>query len=471
MAWMKRIMSMILMALVAAVACSTPSTHEISREHEPELAESQAALTVATSAAFGTLPFSAAVHGVGGTRSLLFALVPEPSATTPVGVFASSRLTGALRGSFPPPPEGFRVPLSIKVLDAGPLGETGVALILDNRVKPAEIGMPGQESPTLYKYAFSNVGGFHATLLDSFPLPVNTVDPASGFPPNGLIFPGSIAIIPGEGVAVSDNFGALWQVRGQISNAAGSGGPSVAIPRLLDRRFVGRPSGPITAVGKIGPGSGTIGTYTLLTPLPVPPGVTPPPGLGIYPGMHSLGFFRKKNELCFSVTVPGGVYCISKALLLDNAIPYFAKSGDNPSLPENFAPSAFGGVRQVVSPPPADPDGWLMDGFDIDSYGDDENGYFMPAPSNKLFQVRLGDASCATVGPCPKTEIAHGGAVEIFNWTNELAVLPSLVPGLRVTNLVVSVGQEYDNPAVNSLLGGVERYFGPAYYGRIWLTY
>lgn len=468
---MKTILHLLMFCvLMVSIGCSdTTAPPSPSLEH---LAEKEAKVTgAAVSLAVGTLP-TAAIHGVGGTKGLLFALQPEPSATSDVGVFASLREGNHQSlGRFTPPPEGFRVPLSLKVLSSGPLGLSGVVVILDNRIKPAEIGTPGQQAPTLYKYSFSvGLSGLQTTLLDSFPLPVN----ASATMPNGVIFPGSIALLPApHGIAVTDNFGGLWQVKGKFTSPTGQGDPTSATMVLLDRRFVGQFSGPVQGEGKVGPGAGTIQPYTLLTPFPPgPPGSPPPPpNLGIYPGMHSAGFHRPSQSLCFDVTVPGGIYCAPLSLLLNTSIPPFAKTGDNPSAPPDFSPGAFGGVRQVVSPPPADPDGWLADGFDTDGYGDDPNGYYLVAPSNKLFQVRLSDPSCASVGPCPKTEIAYGGSKTIVNWTNEIAILPALVPELQITNLVVSVGQEYNNPAVNSLLGGVERYFGPSYFGRIWTTY
>lgn len=454
-----------LVAIAAATACFNDTGPE-PMPTEQSVAERREALgPVVATAAWGSLP-AAAIHGVGGTKSLLFALVPEPSAATPSTVLASSRLLpGPTLGAFTPPPEGFRVPLSLKVLSADPTGLSGYAVILDNRAKPAELGRPGQQPATLYKYHFAlTEAGFTTNLITSFALPINTTPPGAGLP-NGTVFPGSIAVIPGEGVALTDNFGAMWFVTGGVTTGDSSTAASSATPVLLDRRFIGQPGPAITGVGKIGPGAGVSGPYTLLTP---PPPYPVPPGLGIYPGMHSVSYHPATDSICFAVTTPGGVYCITRGNLIASPVPFFAKTGDNPALPPDFSPGAFGMVKQVISP--SDPDGVLMDGWDTDATGADASGYYMPAPTNKLFRVALTDPSCAVVGPCPKTLLHQDSTGAVFNWTNELAVLPPLVPALRVSNLVVSTGQEFNNPAVNGLLTA-ERYFGPSYYGRVWATY
>jgi hypothetical protein len=261
-----------------------------------------------------TLDGGAAIHGVAGDQVLLFALVPSASPDRSPGVYVRRRLDGGPAGTLTAPPGGWGVPLSMKITTFERIGVRntyGEALILDNRVPPA---LAGTQPARIYRYRYLYTvhGGLTSQLVSSHALPINTVAPGAGLP-DGLIYPGSIALLPDGEVVVTDNIaGALW-----VSD-------SLDDWRLaaIDPRWAGAPSGPVQGVGLAQ--SGNIEPYTLL--VPAPPGF--PPGVGLYPGAHSITYASISDEVIWAVTLPGGIYAMPLSVLLDTAIPPFAKSGD-----------------------------------------------------------------------------------------------------------------------------------------------
>jgi hypothetical protein len=278
-------------------------------------------------------------------------------------------------------------------------------------------------------------------LLETHVLPLNTVplDPSNPALPNGLVYPGSIALLPEGRVAVTDSVfgGSVW-----VSDDASLDTWSLA---LIDPRFAG---GFRTAIEGIGTdASGLISDYSLLTPrLP-----SFPPEQGYFPGAHSITYAHVTDEVCFAVTFPGGIFCIGLDQLLDTSVPPFAKSG-------SYLDGSWGSVRVVVPPVPGLGD--LTDGVDYDRFAPSSPWlYWQRAPAdeaagwcNRLRRVHLISGEIQDVA-CD---------VGIYNWANEISVLPPMIHGSCFTTILSSVGQEYNNPDVNGLLEGVSRYFAPS---------
>jgi hypothetical protein len=143
------------------------------------------------------------------------------------------------------------------------------------------------------------------------------------------------------------------------------------------------------------------------------------------------------------VTFPGGIYCIDESVLSDAATPPFLKSA---------------AVRVVVPPTPGLGD--LTDGLDYDRFHPTSPWlYWQRAPAdvagggyNTLRRVHLLTGAIEVVA----------SDNELYSWANEISVLPPLLSDGRWTWILSSVGQEYNNPDVNVLLGGVSSYFAPS---------
>jgi hypothetical protein len=200
-------------------------------------------------------------------------------------------------------------------------------------------------------------------------------------------------------------------------------------------RFAGAFTPVITGVGRA-PGGGTR-PYSLLTP--APPGS--PPGLGLAPGSHSVTYAAITDEVCWSVTTPGGIYCTPRAQLV---------AGGDPTTKT---------VRNLVPPGP-DSIGTYTDGCDYDRFHPTTPWlYWQPAPSNatnngenSLYRIHLVTGAVEVV--------ARSNSV--YDWTNEISVVPTPAFLAGFTQVLSSVGQEYNNPDVNVLLNGVSSYVAPA---------
>lgn len=380
------------------------------------------------------------MHGVAGDRALLFAVQPADAPNSPRGVHVARRRDGALVGDLPAPPEGFGTPLSLKIEDfiGGPLqlATAGTFVLSDNRVPP---GLAGTQATRIYQYGYTYdpKNGLKAYLLDTHVLPLNTFPPGSPNLPNGLVYSGSMALIPqlgGDLLAITDNAtGSVWVSDANYENWRMA---------LIDMRFAGQLAGPIT--GKAILPDGTEEDYTLLTP--APPGVPPEAHLGLYPGAHSITYAKLTDEVCFAVTTPGGLYCIKRADLLNTALPPWNKTANPTQTITDLSPGKFGKVRQVVSVTHGLGD--LTDGLDYDR--------FAAVPGPWLYWQR----APADLGPNTLRRVnLLTGQVQVvaedyvkFAWANEVSALPPILPGSPLTTMASSFGQEFRNPDVNRLL-------------------
>lgn len=366
------------------------------------------------------------IHSVAGDTALLFAVQPSDAPDRARGVHVARRLDGLNLPDVTPPAEGWATPLSVAVqtFERSLLGSSGVLVVLDAGVTPANVG---QAPARLYRYSYRYRpnSGFSTTLLETHLLPLNT-QPFGAFP-NGIVYPGAPAILPSGQMAVADSLvGSIW-----VSDVS----LSTWTMALIDPRLGAAPGLPVTGVGL--DHAGHISPYTYAAP-PFP-GL--PPGFGLYPGTHSVVYVEATDEACFDVTAtPGGFYCMSRASLIDLATPPFAKS-----------------FRTLVPPTPGVSD--LTDGLAYDHF----------APSSPWIYWERAPADVIG-GGCNAIRRVHvsSGAVElltcdnhVLSWANEIAVLPPFVPGSPLTTLILSVGQQYNNPDVNAAIT-VPSYFAPS---------
>jgi hypothetical protein len=370
-----------------------------------------------------------AIHGVGGDRTLLFAVQPSAAPARARGVHVARRVDGLDLGEVQAPPEGWGTPLTIKIeqfQNEGPLATHGTFALLDNRVPPA---LAGTQAARVYRYSYrySLAHGFLATLVSTHVVPLNTQPP--GALPDGTVYPGSLALLPDGGLALTDNItGAIWVTDASYDHWRMA---------LIDPRLMFGFSDDVHGIGRDEGGGHR--DYTLR--VPSQPGLPP-----TYPGVHSIAYAAVTDEVAFVRTAPpGGIYAIGRAALLDALTPPFAKGS---------------ALREVVAPTAGLSD--LTDGLDYDRFHPaSEWLYWQRAPSdvagggfNTLRRVSLRTGALQVVAK----------SNDVFDWANEISVLPPPFAhiDLGATWILSSMGQEENNPDVNVLLNGTSRYVSPS---------
>lgn len=370
------------------------------------------------------------IHGVAGDTALLFAVQPSDAPGIHPGVHVAHRTLGRILPDVAAPPSGWVTPLSALVENYTRLplaGSRGSLLVLDAGATPATIGT----APALlyrYSYEYRPSSGLTTSLRETHVLPIG---------PTGIIYPGEPALLPGGRVAVPDTIvGSIWVSDANLENWT---------MVLFDQRLGARPGLRISGVGR--DASGHISPYTYAAP--VVPGL--PPGYGLYPGIHSIVYTDRTHEACFPVTAsPGGIYCIALSALLDTTTPPVAKSGDPGT-------GTWGSIRVLV--PPTEGVSDLTDGVAYDRYAPTSPWlYWQRAPAdvvgggfNTLRRVHLVTGEVQSIVSDNET----------FSWANEIAVLPPLIDGSPFTTVLSSVGQQYNNPEVNSDIT-TPSYFAPS---------
>lgn len=414
-----------------------------------------------------------AIHGTSGDAVLRFSFTPSALPASQGGyqqVTANLRLGGAEVGVLAVPPGGWRTPLTGKVYNvtrSGLISSSGRMVVLDTQTQPVEFGTTGvwrDAKLYVYAYSFSPSAGFQSSILHTVTLPAAPAvvpSPANPVPwqiGGGVVFAGSIALLDvaaTEGahiagwpnVVVTDNFNGIY--------CATNGLTSFSLCALDSRMAGGVRAGVIQGIGPDG-------AYDVITP---PPPGSPPSFagvVGIYPGAHSVTSVvardasgLRHDKICWSVswsnhpdgspdTAAMGLHCIGRSDLLNAAIPPFAKTGD----------PAFGGVSapsyQLVVPGTAGL-GDLTDALDNDRFNAPSMLYWMRAPSD------ASNVGCAFYSALRRINLDNGVIElvkcdrEYFAWTNEISSAPSIT-GFRVTNILPSVGQEYNNSNLNMLV-------------------
>ena len=361
----------------------------------------------------GAFPF----HGCGGDQVLLFGVQPAESPDAEVGIGVALRTTGLPIGRVSAPPIGWKVPLSLEIYDFGGTGQNthGSMLVLDVGVEPALAGT----APAYihrYAYSYSPGGGLITTWQSTHVLPLSG-PPGPGLP-TGLLAPAGFVRLPGGGVAVTDTaLASIW-----VS------GPSLNdwFLAMIDPRFApgfGVPD--LVGVGRA-PGGGTR-PYVVRLPSLFPGG---PP---VAPGIHSITYAAKTDEIIPIVTAPpGGIYGIQRSVLLDQSLPPFAKGA---ALRELVPPQV--GLSDLT-------DGVIYDRFHTNTawvYWQRSISDVAGGGANVLRRVHLLTGAIQ--------EVARSN--ELYDWTSNLSVLPP-IGNAPFTVVLSAMGQEENNPHVNVLL-------------------
>src|SRR5262245_16812397 len=252
--------------------------------------------------AAASFPGAFPLHGCGGDHVLLFGTQPAESPDSERGVHVALRTTGSAIGRVTPPPVGWKVPLSLELHDFTQNGQNtrGSIVVLDAGAEPAQAG----SAPAYvhrYDYSYSPSEGLTTTWRSTHQLPLSG-PPGPGLP-SGLLAPAGFVLLPGGDIAVTDTaLASIWVA-----------GPSVDDWRLamIDARFApGFGVADLFGIGRA-PGGGTR-PYTVRLPSLFPGG---PP---IAPGIHSITYSAKTDELIPIVTAPpGGIFAIRRSVLLD----------------------------------------------------------------------------------------------------------------------------------------------------------
>jgi hypothetical protein len=220
-------------------------------------------------------------HGIAGDERYVFTTEPGIGvATNGARVVVLDRFSGKEVATVPPPPNGFKLPFTLRVPRSGHL------VVLDSG------GFPPVGPPVVYDYEYRNERhGFKAKLT-------RTVD----FAGNPLVFAEDVEVLPnGEYVVSESIIGGLWLIgrdgtirRGLVPDDGGA-----ALPNLGSCQF---PNG----------GTGTVGDLPFQA------------GGGFAPGAGSLAV--RDAELYVSSTCKGGVQRIAIKTLLDTNKPAAARA-------------------------------------------------------------------------------------------------------------------------------------------------
>jgi hypothetical protein len=377
---------------------------------------------VAAASFDGGRPF----HGAGGDDLLLFAVQPTPAPDGAQGILVATRITGRQIGTVTPPPNGWRVPLSIEVFNFTRQGPStrGSFIVLDAGVEPRLAGT-GPALLHRYTYSYSPSGGLTTTWVETHVLPL--AGPPGPDLPAGVLYAAGFTRLPGGGIAVTDTLiGAIWVA-----------GPSLEDWRLamIDSRFApGFVDGDIYGIGRA-PGGGTR-PYTVRLPSFFPGGPQ------VYPGIHSITHASITNEVVTLRTAPpGGIYALPLDVLVDTTVPPFAK-----------APF----LREVVPPQVGLSDS--TDGIVYDR--------FHPGTAWVYWQRAISDEIGGGSNILRRVNLLTGQIQEVarsntlYDWTSNLAVLPP-IGDLPVSLVLSAMGQEENNPEVNVLLTEPQ-YVGPS---------
>jgi hypothetical protein len=398
--------------LITALAAIGVATVSVGVAAEPNLPD----IVIGPYAA-ATFPGAFPFHGCGGDQVLLFGVQPADAPESEPGIQVALRTTGVPIGRVTAPPVGWKVPLSLEVYDLSGEGQNarGSFVVLDTGVEPAQAGT----APAYihrYDYSYSPADGLQTTWRSSHQLPL-AGPPGAGLPA-GLLAPAGFVRLPDGGVAVTDTaLASIWVA-----------GPSLSDWRLamIDPRFApafGVPD--LIGIGRA-PGGGTR-SYVVRLPSIFPGG---PP---VAPGIHSITYAALTDEVIPIVTAPpGGIYAIKRSVLLDPAIPPFAKGE---------------ALRAVVAPQVGLSD--LTDGVVYDR--------FHPATPWVYWQRSITDVIGGGANILRRVHLITGAMQEVtrsnelFDWTSNLSVLPPL-GNAPFTVVLAAMGQEENNPDVNALL-------------------
>jgi hypothetical protein len=368
------------------------------------------------------------IHGIAGDTNLIFILQVDSVPGHSKGVYVMDRNNGMQLGQFVSPPDGFLAPLAAKLVSYRSHGKytSGRLLILD--AFPPELVQTAQAAIYDYNYSYSPSHGFTSRLTAGHQLPKFSGMDSMGLP-NGMVYPGSLTLLPDGNVAVVDMIaGGTW--------VAGSSLNDWHLVLIDQRLAQGTLPGPITGFSR-GP-DGNLRPFTFLTP-------SVGQETASAPGAHAITYVNITNEVLFLVTAPpGGIFGISLSTMLDTSVSPFAKSAN---------------IREVVPPTPGISDYCV--GMDYDR--------FNPATPWVYWQNASEPDIFGNYNIIRRVNLLSGAIEEvasswqIYDWVNEISVLPPRDHlDSHFTYIVSANMQEANCPSSNILLKGVPAYVGPS---------
>lgn len=194
---------------------------------------------------------------------------------------------------------------------------------------------------------------------------------------------------------------------------------------MIDSDFAAGPGYVAQGTGRA-PGGGTR-PYTFVTPG------------SVFPGIHSMTYVERTDELCAVRTAPpGGIWCVSRITLLSESRPPAGKLKRRVVASRIGLSDATDGLAYDRYHPSSP---WL---YWARAFADEIGG-----GSNILRRVNLIDGRIE--------EVAR--SLTAYDFTSNLAALPPLTPAR--TAIVSAVGQQENNATVNLALAGLARWVGP----------
>ncbi len=367
------------------------------------------------------------VHGIGGDGRVIFALQPTDVPGHDRGIWVSRRGDGAHLGAIVPPPAGWGSALAIKVTEHHEvlLATSGRFLVLDG-FTPEQAGTrPGIVYE--YAYSYSILGGLQSSLLATHPLPLFTGLDALGLP-NGPIYPISLALLPGGGAVVIDMLaGGVWVADASLDDWRLG---------IIDPRFaVGELVGVIDGIWRA-PGGGKR-PYEFAT-VGIPPQF---PRFPSCPGIHTA--------VARIATPPTRSRSSARPPRAGSSASRATCSSMRPRPPSPSPPRSARSCR----PPGRASD--LSVGLDYDRFNPTTPWlYWQRVVANATEQNRVYRVNLFTG---EVEDLAN--SVTVYNWTNEISVLPGVAPGFTV--LTNANMQEENVAESNALLDGVSTLVGP----------
>lgn len=255
-------------------------------------------------------PFAA--HGVAGDDQIAF--IVEAQFNPQVHVL--HRLTRISLGSLPKPSGGHGLPVYIRTRNQssyGLIGTQGEVVLLDG--PPMHLMGMAPSYLHVYKYKWHPLLGFDAKLKSSHALPLNTNPPDEA--PNGFVFAGSFALLPGGDIVVTDFFG-LWAADADFTNWR---------PAFMSPDFGPSPyCSTVTHNGEEVPGfylavrdenwNKVRLPYQLRVPAPEP----------FLPAFKGVTYVDLTDQVVFNrLGTPGGIFALDRTVLLDATTPPFLK--------------------------------------------------------------------------------------------------------------------------------------------------
>jgi len=348
------------------------------------------------------------MDGIAADDRYVFTCVPTSAVGQDRGVLVASRESGLPVGQLPPPPNGWSAPTGVEALGRGEL------LVFDNGALPPNARI------TIYRYRYALIGPFSATLVESRELPLQSAPPPA--PIDGFGFVADVLTLPcGTSVLTDPLLGALWACGPRFDDCQLA---------MVDSDFTPAPAPTLDGVGRA-TGGGTRPYELQLT-------------VGLSPGVVGAAYLAATDEVCVGRTAQaGGIWCVDHAVLLDTSASPYTKAKRAVVPPQvGLSDGGHGLASHGASP-------WL---YWVRSYSDAAGGGV-----NAVRRVNVRTLEVQLVA----------ASNDLLDFSTGIAVLPPRGPAV---DLVVPMGQEENNAALNAVLGGIDSFVAPTLIAEISTT-